>query len=119
MVYVNWYCKQNIVVTFQDPNVFDQLILYEELIKDPELVVGKLFMTMVISGEHIPTAMEALRHDSQQGMKFGERGTFKDFMISDENKINIDRIYKDFHVPISCFMTQDEFCSSFPRPGIK
>ena len=96
--------------------MFDQLILYEELIRDPETILNELFKIMELSPEHIPVALEALEHDSQQGMKFGERGAIEAFAIKDGNKVTIDKIYKDFQVPISCFMSDEEFCAGFPRP---
>jgi len=56
-----------------DPDVFDDLILYEDLLENPRREIGKMFKLLKIPDEHMESAMKALNVDSQQGY-FGQRG---------------------------------------------
>ncbi len=51
----------------------DLAIFFEDLMSDPERECRKLFQQMGISAEFVPSAMEALKQDSQKGT-FGQRG---------------------------------------------
>ena len=48
-----------------------KVILFDDLVANPGLVVGQLLDLMGIPREHLSTALRALRRDSQKGI-FGQ-----------------------------------------------
>ena len=49
------------------------IVLYEDIQTDPKHICRKLLDVCEVPPEHIPDALEALKHDSQKGI-FGRRG---------------------------------------------
>ena len=73
------------------PDIYDQVILYEDLIEDPHAELGKLFDILKIDHKHIPLAITALERDSQNGF-FGERAKCRSHTFSDRDLQDINRI---------------------------
>ena len=76
---------------------------------DPAKHVKEVFDIMGLDVDEIPLAMEALKHDSQQGL-FGKRGNDQ-VSLTDEDIEPIDRMFADVGLPIKCKMSFEEFRS--------
>ena len=64
-----------------------------------------------IPSEHVAAAIEAMKHDSQNGV-LGAPGS-DHITITDEHWARIDQIFRDFDVPFSSKMSPAEFISKF------
>ncbi len=95
-----WDCK----------DIYHQVILYENLVAEPEKEVKKFFKTIGISEDHVPGALEALKTDSQKGT-FGKREEKP--VISDQMWQRLDSITKSFVPELSSKMSVEEFKSLF------
>ena len=69
--------------------MYHLVILYEDLVEDPEREARKVFKLLGLSTEYMHTALEALKEDSQKGT-FGPRGVTAH--ISDESFAKVVRL---------------------------
>ena len=83
--------------------------------KDPKAAMTEMFGHMGINKDYVSLALEALNYYSQSGMKLAERGGLEEFSLDEKTMDNVDKIYKDFGVQISCRMTREEFVSAFSK----
>ena len=70
------------------------MVLYEDLTEDAEREARKVFKLLGLSTEHMPTALEALKEDSQKGT-FGPRGVHA--VITDEHYAKVSLRYFLLH----------------------
>ena len=73
------------------PDIYDQVILYEDFMEDPHVELGKLFDVLKIDHKHIPLALTALDRDSQNGL-IGERAKCRSHIFSDRDLQDINRV---------------------------
>lgn len=100
---------------FKNPGIYKQVILYEELIQDPEKIMSEMLEHMGLDEGDLPKALEALKFDSQSGMQLAQRGSLDKFDLDETTMSNVDRIYQDFGVPMSCKMSREDFIACFDR----
>lgn len=67
----------------------------------------RLFKVLEIDQKHVPAALEAMKHDSQNGV-LGAPGT-DHIEITDDHWARIDGIFEEFGVPVSTKMSLPEF----------
>ena len=89
-------------------NIFDYVIIYEDLLENPNTEAGKIFRTLGIPFKHIPNALTAMKKDSQ-GKFFGHTDGRNSQVFTPEQLGKIDNIFKQLKVPISYGMTLNEF----------
>lgn len=93
-------------------DIYKCVVLYEELKEDPRKVMAGVFKALELPEAGLNTALVALEQDSQNGM-LASRGVDEKFILSEEDKDKVDRIFKDFRVPVSSRMTSQEFIEFF------
>ena len=91
-------------------HIYKHVVLYENLVSNPEREAKKLFSVLNISEKYIPAALEALKQDSQKST-FGKREDKP--MITDDKWEKQDEILQTFIPQLRCSMTKDEFKSVF------
>ena len=84
-----------------------KVILFDDLVANPELVVGQLLDLMGIPREHLSTALKALRRDSQKGI-FGQRKEKAAISETESDRIEV-MLRRDLHSPVGLNATQEEF----------
>ena len=84
-----------------------KVILFDDLVANPELVVGQLLDLMGIPREHLSTALRALRRDSQKGI-FGRRKEKAAIGETESDRIEV-MLRRDLHSPVGLTTTQEEF----------
>ena len=89
-------------------NLFDYIIIYEDLLENPMAETEELFQTFSIPTKHIPNVLTALKKDSQ-GKFFGNTSGKKTQVFSPKQWQKIENIFKQLKVPISQIMTLNEF----------
>ena len=82
------------------------IVLYEDIIDDPENVCKKLLEACGVPQEYLPKAMEALKTDSQRGT-FGSRG---EGPKASQHALDLaDMVFKECGLPISSDMAVEDF----------
>jgi len=99
-------------IYYDTKNIYQHLILYENLSENPQQELLELFKLMGIGEEHLPKALEALKQDSQNGL-FGQRGAFRQIELPDEVNEQMDSIFRFYGLPFRKDMTVDQFKSCF------
>ena len=85
---------------------YDLIVLYEDIIEDPEKVCKKLLEACRVPQEYLPKAMEALETDSQRGT-FGVRG---EGPKASRYALDLaDRVFKECGLSISSDMAVEDF----------
>ena len=82
------------------------IVLYEDIQSDPNYICRKLLEVCEVPSEHIPNAMEALKHDSQKGI-FGRRGDKPN--IKPDILVAADKMFREFGLPINSRTSAEEF----------
>ena len=82
------------------------IVLYEDIQTDPNYICRKLLEVCGVPSEHIPNAMEALKHDSQKGV-FGRRGDKP--RIEHDVLGAADNLFKECGLPINSRTSAKEF----------
>ena len=85
---------------------YDMIVLYEDILQDPEGVCKELLEVCKISPEYVPRAMEAFKTDSQSGT-FGRRGDKPKASRSALDQA--DKVFAECGLPIKSDMEVDEF----------
>ncbi len=88
----------------------DRIVLYEDLIRDPECVTKSMFDAMDIPHKYIPAALDAMKRDSKQGGSFS---TSKDMPLDQEFLDRFDFLMKELGVPMRHDMSEEEFRNVF------
>ena len=89
-------------------NLFDYVIIYEDLMENPQTETEELFKTFSIPTKHIANVLTALKKDSQG--KFFKHTDGKKVQIFTPNQWQkVENIFKQLKVPISHIMTLNEF----------
>ncbi len=98
---------------FDNKSMFRRVVFYENLSDDPEDEVEKIFEKAGIPLEHVPTALEALKHDSQKGT-LGTRGKARSSTIQDDVLKTFDGLMEDMNLPqVKHMMSVEEFKAAF------
>ncbi len=98
---------------FDNKPMFRRVVFYENLSNDPKDEVEKIFEKAGIPLEHVPTALEALKHDSQKGT-LGTRGKARSSTIQDDVLKTFDGLMEDMNLPqIKHTMSVEEFKAEF------
>lgn len=85
---------------------YDLIVLYEDILTDPEEVCKKLLEVCDVPLEYFPKAMEALETDSQKGT-FGKRG---DRPKASKHSLDLaDMVFTECGLPIKSNMEVDAF----------
>ena len=87
-------------------NQYDIIILYEDIVANPEATCRRLFEVCKIPLEFIPLALEALKSDSQKGL-FAHKGPKPSAPKND--MVCADEMFAECRVPITCGMSSQEF----------
>ena len=82
------------------------IVLYEDIITDPEDVCKKILKVCRVPLEYVPKAMEALKTDSQMGT-FGKRGDKP--RASQSALDHADKVFAECGLPIKSDMEVEEF----------
>ena len=85
---------------------YDMIVLYEDILEDPEGVCKRLLEVCKISLEYVPRAMEAFKTDSQSGT-FGRRGDKPKASRSALDKA--DKVFAECGLPMKSDMEVEEF----------
>ena len=93
-------------------DIYKAVVLYEELKEDPRKVMGGVFKALDLPEDQLDLALAAMEVDSQNGM-LASRGVDEKFILSEREKDGVDRVFKDFKVPISTRMSTEEFIEFF------
>ncbi len=102
----------SILAYFENKDLYDHVILYENLSKNPEAEVTKMFDIMELSHDHIPKALGALKKDSQNGT-FVKRGAAKSVVVDPKILDLYNDYMKRMGVPLRHEQTVDEFKAIF------
>ena len=97
---------------FKCPDIYDQVILYENLIEDPHAELGKLFDILEMDRKHIPLALTALERDSQNGL-FGERAKCRSNTFSEKDLQGINSILSKASLDKLHDITTEDFKKMF------
>ena len=89
-------------------HLFDQIVIYEDLLENPQSETGKLFRTMDVPLKHITNCLTAMKKDSQ-GKFFGHTDGRKSQIFTPSQWAKIDNVFKQLKVPVSYNMTLNEF----------
>ena len=65
--------------------LYDMVVMYEDILSDPEAACERLLEVCRIPARHLPAAMGAFQTDSQNGA-FGKRGSNKYRMLSRQGR---------------------------------
>ena len=84
-----------------------KVIIFDDLVTKPELVVGQLLDLMGISREHLSVALKALRRDSQKGI-FGQRKDKAAINEMECGRIEV-MIQRSLNSPVGLHTTREEF----------
>jgi hypothetical protein len=85
---------------------YHMVILYEDIMEDPDREARRLFKLLDLSTDHLGAALSALNEDSQQGI-FGVRGV-GNIVISEHQFRRVDEILKGYGIPIRSRTVRDE-----------
>ena len=90
------------LVTFDKlKHLYDHVLMYEDIVQDPEREIKKVFDVMSVDYCHISKAKEALKHDSQQGI-LGKRGNEE---LDDKDIKDVDSLFIEYGLPYRMHMT--------------
>ena len=78
--------------------LYDMVVMYEDILSDPEAACERLLEVCRIPARHLPAAMGAFQTDSQNGA-FGKRGSNKYRMLSRQGNCSI--LLPDFTMTLS------------------
>ncbi len=92
----------------KNKDIYDYILLYEDLADHPEVVMKDIFQLMNIPLEHVPKALSALEKDSQNST-FGKRGKGRSYQLSQEVLNYFDGYMKKLGVPIKHDITLKDF----------
>ena len=84
-----------------------KVIIFDDLVSKPELVVGQLLDLMGIPEEHLSSALKALRRDSQKGI-FGQRKEKASITEMECDRIGV-MLEKSLNSPVGLHTTEEEF----------
>ncbi len=101
---------KNILPYFENKEIYLRVILYENLSKEPEMELKKLFDIMEVSHEHIPAALSAMRRDSKKDTEF-KKG--QDMDLSPSLLAAYDSYLEKAGLPVRTGMSETEFMDLF------
>ncbi len=102
----------SILAYFENKDLYDHVILYENLSSNPEEEVTKIFNILGLSHDHVPKALGALKKDSQNGT-WVKRGAAKK-LVMDPKILDIYNDYmKCMDVPLRHEQSVEEFKAIF------
>ena len=103
----------SVVATYFDhKDIYEHVILYENLVENPTEEVLKTFKILDIPEHHLRKALSALEKDSQNGT-FGSQGGGRKLALSKEDLQELDGYLKDFDLPFRHDITVDDFKSLY------
>ena len=88
--------------------LFNQLIIYEDLLENPQEKTKEMLTELGIDKKHVQTCLLAMNKDSQ-GKFFGHTDGKQASVFTEKQWSKIESIFKQFKLPISCTMTLSEF----------
>lgn len=95
-------------------SVVKQTILYEDLVRDPRKEMETFFLTFGFPVEDLDDALKAMTKDSQNNMFKDNKAQASNKKASDIlHEEEIDKIFQECQVPLSCSMTFEEFSQLF------
>ena len=101
--FFNYWCVMEAYV--KNKAMYEYAIFYEDLCKKPSDVIEDVFSKLNISLKHLPTALNAMKGDSQKGFF---RGGYTDKDLP--TVINLmNQKFKNYNVPITVDMPMEEF----------
>ncbi len=93
--------------------MFKRVVFYENLASKPKEEVTEMFKLSNIPIEHVSTALEALKKDSQQGI-LGKQGKARSISVGKDMLATFDEYMKDCGMAqIRHDMTVEEFMAAF------
>ena len=117
----NWYSNHthgqlsalfyagSFVTYLLDKDMYDYVVLYEDLSQHSEKVTRDMLTLMEIPPEHLEKTMEVFTRDSQQGA-LGKRGHWeKANLISKKSWDEMDSIFEQMGLPLKCNMSEEEY----------
>ena len=84
-----------------------KVIIFDELVAKPELIVGQLLDLMGIPRVHLSSALKALRRDSQKGI-FGQRKERAAITDMECDRIGV-MVQESLNSPVGLHTTEEEF----------
>ena len=101
----------SMVVYQEAADKYDRVVLYENLCKSPKEELKKILSILGKGTEqNVKLALTALEVDAQKAA-FGKRGDM--FILSDQDWNEVDQIFENLGLPITCAMPMNEFQSFF------
>ncbi len=91
-------------------NIYKYVVLYENLVSNPQEEVKKLFGVLGIPEKYVADSLEALKQDSQKST-FGKREDKP--VISKEAWAKQNRILEELIPELSCNMSKEDFVALF------
>ena len=94
------------LVTFDKlKHLYNHVLMYEDILQDPEREIIKVFNVMEVDHEYIDNAKEALKNDSQKGI-LGKRGNEA---LDEKDIAEIDGLLVEYGLPYRMDMTLQEW----------
>ena len=90
---------------------YSAVLFYEDLSKNMENEVKRIFKVLDIKEEHLPNALMAAKKDSQRNIF--PRGQNEAVQFSQDMKDRMDLVLEDCNLPIRCNQSFDEFKKCF------
>ncbi len=91
-------------------SIYSHVVLYENLVEDPEGEARRLFGALGVPEDHVPSALEALKQDSQKSTLVK---TQEKLVIPDETWSRLSRVLGDLKLGVSYEMSVEEFKAIF------
>ena len=108
----------NTLTYLQEETIYERIILYSNLCKEPEKVLKDLFDLLDIDRSHMAKALQALKFDSQRGA-LAARGKTKDSNISREEELKINALFAEFGLGLRTSLSDKEFEQFFRSRNCK
>jgi len=89
-------------------SIYQRMIFYENLAKNPEKELQEIFKLINIPIENVHLALEALNHDSQN-KTFGKRGQCRDAQLPKHMEDMMDDIFREYDIPMRKNMSEEDF----------
>lgn len=89
-------------------SLFSHVVIYEDLLENPQEETGKLFAKLSLSHRHIANVLTAFKHDSQKNF-FKKQPIAQGPIFTTQQWKRVENVFKQLKVPVSYSMTLNEF----------
>ena len=107
----------SVLCYFDNKDIYDGVILYENMAKNPSLELSKMFNMLNIEEKHIPTALEALKFDSQNGT-YGTQGKNRNKVFKDSYLKTVDGVFDELGLPFNMGDSEKKYVETFQERNV-